>query len=269
MSAELSEPGTAGSPHTSRGLRVRAMAGDRRSLPVDQAEGLNRDDLEKVLAACDKTLLGLRDAALLAVTYDLLGRRSEVVALDVGDLKFHKAGDGVATIRRSKTDQVAEGQMLFLRVDTCRRVQRWLSTAQITEGALFRSLRGFASTGRTLAGRKRLPSAEVATIIRRRVAKAKVFDGMGLSELEIDARIRAFSGHSLRVGASQDMVSAQLQDADILNAGRWKSLTMLTRYTRAQRAGRSAGAKLARQQQSASATDHGCDDESPEEPLVS
>lgn len=247
----------------------RAVAGDRRALPVDQAEGLNRDELEQVLAACDKSLLGLRDAALLAVTYDLLGRRSEVVALDVGDLKFHKAGDGVATIRRSKTDQAAEGQMLFLREDTCRRVQRWLSTAQITEGALFRSLRGFASTCRTLAGCKRLPSAEVANIIRRRIAKAKVFGGLGLSDSEIDARIRAFSGHSLRVGAAQDMVSAQLQDADILNAGRWKSLTMLTRYTRAQRAGRSAGAKLARQQLSASATKRASDDESLEEPPVS
>ena len=226
----------------------RAAPGDRRTLPVDQAEGLNRDELEQALAACDASLLGLRDAALLAVTYDLLGRRSEVVALDVGDLKFHKTGDGVAYIRRSKTDQAAEGQALFLREDSCRRVQRWLTRAQITEGAVFRSLRGFAGKGKTLAGRKRLPAAEVATIIRRRLTSAGVFDGLGLSPAEIEARIRAFSGHSLRVGAAQDMVSAQLQDADILNAGRWKSLTMLTRYTRAQRAGRSAGAKLAQKQ---------------------
>jgi integrase/recombinase XerD len=226
----------------------RAAPNDRRSLPVDQAEGLNRDELEQALAACDDSLLGLRDAALLAVTYDLLGRRSEVVALDAGDLKFHKAGDGVVTIRRSKTDQNAEGQALYLREDSCRRVQRWLARAQITEGAVFRSLRGFAGKGKSLAGRKRLPSAEVATIIRRRLATAGVFEGQGLSPAEIAARIRAFSGHSLRVGAAQDMVSAQLQDADILNAGRWKSLTMLTRYTRAQRAGRSAGAKLARKQ---------------------
>jgi integrase len=46
-----------------------------------------------------------RERALLAVAYDTMARRSELVALDVEDLSFMEDGSGRVIIRRSKTDQ--------------------------------------------------------------------------------------------------------------------------------------------------------------------
>ncbi len=39
------------------------------------------------------------------------------------------------------------------------------------------------------------------------------------------------SGHSSRIGAAQDMTAAGLGNAEIQQAGRWKSATMVSRYT--------------------------------------
>lgn len=51
---------------------------------------------------------GKRDRAILLVGFAGAFRRSELVALDSADLKFQAEGL-LATLRRSKTDQEAEG----------------------------------------------------------------------------------------------------------------------------------------------------------------
>ena len=48
----------------------------------------------------------------------------------------------------------------------------------------------------------------------------------GLDPDEIDA----FSGHSLRVGAAQDLLGAGYDAAAIMRAGGWKSVNILGRY---------------------------------------
>ena len=42
--------------------------------------------------------------------------------------------------------------------------------------------------------------------------------------------IDAFSGHSLRVGAAQDLLCAGYDAAAIMRAGGWKSVNILGRY---------------------------------------
>jgi site-specific recombinase XerD len=42
--------------------------------------------------------------------------------------------------------------------------------------------------------------------------------------------VRAFSGHSLRVGAAQDLLCAGFDTAAIMRAGGWKSINVLGRY---------------------------------------
>ncbi|MDE0148214.1 MAG: hypothetical protein OXM58_07560 [Rhodospirillaceae bacterium] len=54
------------------------------------------------------------------------------------------------------------------------------------------------------------------------------------------------SGHSARVGAAQDMVAAGIEMPAILQAGRWKSVTMVNRYGERLLARRSGTAQLAR-----------------------
>lgn len=220
---------------------------DRRDLPVEQAKGLNREDVERVLMRCDpNTLLGLRDAAIVAIGYDLLGRVDELAGLDVEQLDVVADGSGRVAIEFSKTDQAGEGVTLYVRKDAMRRVRHWLMAAGIQEGAVFRALRGFAAQARIDVPAKRgsrvrsdaprLAADEIARVIKARVKAAR------LSEA------RAYSGHSLRVGAAQDLVEHGATLLEVMQAGRWKSPAMPARYTRAQNAARGGMAKLARKQ---------------------
>lgn len=218
---------------------------DRRAIPVDQAEGLRNELLVKILSKIDTTtLIGARDAALIRTTYDLLGRRSEVVALTVADLNDDSvASSGTATIIRSKTER--DPRTLYLRPDTMRRLQHWLDLAQIEKGTIFRALRGFASTGKAV-DLPPLDAAELARILRRRVAAVlKNKDGTP------KAAVKLFSGHSCRVGAAQDMAEEGYTDLQIMLAGRWKSIAMVARYTAHIRAKQGAMAQMAAKQDAA------------------
>jgi len=53
-----------------------------------QAHGINEDLLLRAIAAQPETLTGLRNRAMLLLGYDFLARRSELVALRVGDVSF-------------------------------------------------------------------------------------------------------------------------------------------------------------------------------------
>jgi site-specific recombinase XerD len=93
-----------------------------------QAHGINKDILKKMLAATQDDLRGDRDRALLMVAYDTLCRRSELLSLQVKDIStqvFDQSTGASSTailLRKSKTDQFAEG--------------RWLRISQPTANAL-------------------------------------------------------------------------------------------------------------------------------------
>ena len=98
-------------PHrTSDGAMVAdALAGIRR----DRVESPDRKDAADIVMQLLWSIEGdgigaVRDRALIAFGMALGARRSELVALDVGDLAWEAKGVPV-TIRRSKTDQEAEG----------------------------------------------------------------------------------------------------------------------------------------------------------------
>ena len=69
--------------------------------------------------------------------------------------------------------------------------------------------------------------------------------------------VAGLSGHSTRVGATQDMVAAGIELPAILHAGRWKSTAMVNRYGERLLARRSGAAQLARMQDGAE-TRRGC-----------
>ena len=57
-----------------------------------QAAPLNRSVVDRMIAAAGGSPRDLRNVALLAVQYDTLCRRSELVALDLEDLAFAEDG---------------------------------------------------------------------------------------------------------------------------------------------------------------------------------
>ena len=89
-------------------------------------------------------LAGLRDAALIAVASDALLRVSELAELEVKDIDF---GTGTVTVRKSKTDQEAEGAVLYLGKPTLKRVRKWLETSGLEAGRLFRRVRVGGAVG--------------------------------------------------------------------------------------------------------------------------
>ncbi|ALJ39350.1 tyrosine-type recombinase/integrase [Azospirillum brasilense] len=61
-----------------------------------------------------------------------------------------------------------------------------------------------------------------------------------------DPLAAGFTGHSLRVGAAQDLLAAGVDLAGLMQAGRWKSPQMPARYTERLRATRGAVAQVRR-----------------------
>jgi len=189
-----------------------------------QARPMGWDEIKRFLETAGESLPATRERALLCVAYDTMGRRSELVALNVRDLEFSPDGTGSALIRRSKTDQVGEGSRAYLSRTTVRNLEAWLAAAEIEEGALFRRVIGRGTAKDLPKGRGRIGgrlSVDGVAQAFKRVAK-----WIGLAEEEV----AAVSGHSIRVGATQDLLALNIDLASVMQAGRWKTNRMPMRY---------------------------------------
>ena len=200
-----------------------------------QAAGLTRGIVDRILEVPGTGVRSLRNRALLAVAYDTLCRRSELVSLMRADVERGPAGDGTATVRRSKTDQEGVGSVRYLAPDTMGMLDAWLAVIPPGDGFLFRTVtKGGAIGGSIDAG-------DVA-IVFKQMARAA-----GLSPEEA-ARI---SGHSTRVGAATDMVRLGIGLPSVMQAGGWKTAEMVGRYTKRLDARKGGAAKLAALQERA------------------
>ena len=197
-----------------------------------QATGLTWPLRQRLLEAAGGRLLDDRNRALLAVAYDAMLRRTELVSLQLPDLFEETGGEATLLVRRSKTDGEGKGEVVWLARDTVALLRAWLDRARISEGRLFRSV---AKNGRI---GERLHPGQVPRILKAMAREA------GLPE----AVVEGLSGHSARVGAAQDMIAAGIELPSILQAGRWKSTAMVNRYGERLLARRSGAAQLARLQ---------------------
>jgi site-specific recombinase XerD len=167
-----------------------AMKGARRKLKVapKQNAAATADILASLLMRTPDTLSGKRDRALLALGFAGAFRRSELVALDVEDLREDPEGLRVM-VRQSKVDQEGRGfekaipHGRFIRPVAL--VREWLDAARITSGPVFRPV---SRSGNVRQGEGvRLTTQAVADIIKKYTAAA----GLDAS---------TFGAHSLRAG---------------------------------------------------------------------
>jgi integrase len=112
------------------------------SVAQRQAKGLGWEQIKIFVETAGEGLPATRERALLCVAYDTMARRSELVALNRGDLRFLEDGSGRALIKRSKTDQAGESHTAYLAPITVRYLKAWLEMAQISQGGVFRRLIG-------------------------------------------------------------------------------------------------------------------------------
>ena len=170
-----------------------------------------------------------RERAMLCVAYETLARRGELVALEVRDIDFHPNGTGQALIRRGKADTEGQGRVAYLSRETVKWLKVWLEHSGITEGIVFRRLIGKNQVGGPLN------PGSIAPIFKR------VAQWIGLP-----ARVVAqVSGHSTRVGATQDLAALDIDLAAITQAGGWKSTRMPLQYAEKIHAARSGMARAA------------------------
>lgn len=210
-------------------LMWRAMRREHLTARQRQAKGLTMADLETILATLDpEKPRDVRDAALLCTAFETMFRRSELVALNVCDFTVETDGSGRMFLAHSKTDQEGVGVIQYLTPGTVELLKTWLEMSGISDGPLFRS----CAHNRELY-ENALSDRDVARIFKGRALAA------GLEAEKI-------SGHSTRVGATQDLMAHNFSAAEIMRQGRWKSERMIIRYSENLNAGRSAMAKMAK-----------------------
>jgi integrase len=197
------------------------MKGIRRTLgtaPEQKAPAVTAD-IRAMVGATDAGMIGARDRALILLGFAGAFRRSELVALEVGDCAF--GNDGLTVnLRKSKTDQEGQGRKVGIpygsNPETCpvRVLQSWMEEAGITSGPLFRSLNRH---GRVKAGR--LSGLDVARIVK------KLADRAGLDAAK-------YAAHSLRAGHATSAAIAGASERSIMNQTGHRSVQMVRRYIR-------------------------------------
>ncbi|MFO0991230.1 MAG: tyrosine-type recombinase/integrase [Hyphomicrobiales bacterium] len=194
-------------------LALRRAVRKRASRPK-QVRGLTNVIRRSIIKACPKSLAGVRDAALISVGYDTLCRSSELAAMRVEHLRFEAGNAGSVLIPRSKSDVSGQGRIAYLSPQTASLLRRWIAMSGISTGPLFRSLH-----------LQRLYDGPLTTSsIRRLIKRATQRAGLPPS---VAAEL---SGHSMRIGAAQDMLVAGFDALAIMQAGGWKSANVVLRY---------------------------------------
>lgn len=213
--AEL--PDTTGAGYVLRSHRRDQAAAGRRER---KAAPVTIDVLRALVDGTDPaTLAGLRDRALVVLGFALGARRSELVGLDLADVR--EAPEGlVVLIRQSKTDQDAAGVEVALpygaHPETCpvRTARAWreaLEAAGVNSGPLFRRIDRYgALSGAGRGSDDRLSGQGVGLVLQRLAAAAE------------PGSVPALTAHSLRAGFATVAYQAGADTLSIARHGRWK-----------------------------------------------
>lgn len=121
--AKLSGTPSPAGPETRLAMaRLRREGKDRGRGQVAGVTWAQADAASALASTDERTLAGLRDAAIVALASDALLRVSEIAAIDLADLGEFDDGAGLVRIRSSKTDQEGRGAVAYLGAPTMRRV---------------------------------------------------------------------------------------------------------------------------------------------------
>jgi integrase len=216
-----------------RGIRRTAARENRRP---KKARALDTRTIRALVTDLPAGVAGLRDRALILISFALALRASDACRLDVSDLAPAGHGGLDVTIAWSKTDQEGAGEVLALapglRAQTCpvRALQAWVDAAGIggDGGPLFRSVGRGASPR---IGQTRLARSSVRLVLRRAAERAGVpLDGL--------------SPHSLRRSFATEGYRAGVSERELARTGRWASVTTMRGYDASSRWADPASARL-------------------------
>lgn len=192
--------------------------------PQQKAPPLLSEDVRRIVSQIPLDHVGLRDRALILLTWAGAFRRSEVAALKGSDVIWKK-GELLIRVRSSKRDQEGVGAMIPIvrgtTTDCCpvTALRDWMNSVEIAaDGHLFcQAPFGVLDTERAM------PDWEIYKVVRRR--SSVLADGDTLTE-------RLFSAHSLRAGFITSAAVAGSPDWRIMEHSRHKSYDVFRGYIR-------------------------------------
>ena len=193
-----------------------------------KASGISYAELVRMVGKCNDRFLGARDRALLWLGWCSAMRRSEIAAINIGDLEFSDEGL-VISIRRSKTDQEGRGQIVAIpraaETALCpvAAVNDWLTRIPAKElesdRAVFRVIGQGAKLGWTAAELgPRLSDKSISLIVRKYALLAGIKNA------------NRRSAHSLRRGLATEAASLGVPEMVLARHTRHASLSSLREY---------------------------------------
>lgn len=136
------------------------------------------------------------------------------MSLRVEDMEW-LSEDGVSILlRKSKTDQHGSGQWIHLSTSATKAVQDWLEAAQIKDGFILRGIHPNGSLTSSLC------ESRVSRIYKTLAKRAQLSERV----------VQSISGHSMRVGGAQDLLSQGASLPQIMVKGGWAKTDTVMRY---------------------------------------
>jgi integrase len=204
---------------------ARVLGGIRRVYGTKQTAktAILTEDLRRMVRALPATLAGVRDKAVLLVGFAGAFRRSELIAIDLGDLNLTNVGV-VITVRRSKTDQEGAGREVGIprsrRSATCpvAALEAWLRESQNETDPRYSPVFRAIDHGKLTTDR--LSGQAVAEIVKK-------------AALRIGLDPARFAGHSLRSGFATSAARGGADLAFIMQQTGHKNADVARRYVQA------------------------------------
>ena len=212
---------------------TRVFRGIRRETgkPPNKKKALSWKEVKKIKDLCDSTMIGTRDAAIILLGWTSALRRSELVALNIGDLDISDTGI-ILTVQRSKTDQDGSGVHVGIPRSIhdpvhCPvvAVENWISryTKKRIAGQSDDNIPLFAKVGPSGRCRwwsqpeGRLSARTISLIVKRYVSLA------GMSP-------EIYAAHSLRRGLATEAGAVGVPERIISRHTRHRSISVLRGY---------------------------------------
>jgi integrase len=196
-------------------LREARKAQSRQGVSVRKKNAIVLEPLQALLATCTDGARGVRDRALLLLAWSGGGRRrSEVVGLQVGDVRQLDADTWLYALGATKTDTGGVRREKPLRGPAAQALTAWLKAAPAESGPLFRRMYKGGKVG--TAG---LSADQVARIVQRRAQ---------LAGLDGD-----WAAHSLRSGFVTEAGRQGVPLGEVMAMTEHRSVTTVMGYFQA------------------------------------
>ena len=137
------------------------------------------------------------------------------MSLEFEDVLINEKDESVTLkLRKSKTDPHGVGKNLYISNEAQKALKDWIDKSRISSGKVFRAI--------TVTGKIKdsLNSSHIGRIYKK-IAQLSMVD---------QSIIKNISGHSMRVGAAQDLMLSKASFPIIMDRGRWSKIDTVMRY---------------------------------------